>query len=499
MLAKGAAGAAAAAVLLVCSLPSCSTFFASPPALSSPALLVGGVGKRTGLARGLVPTPALFPVCFRPVVPGQWQRRSSRPPVWTDANVAALSQAASASDDASADQEEDEEEKAEAVRQAQAQAFFQAPGLTIRDISSMTVPQLKDELRERGLKVGGNKGELLQRLNDAIDGKIASPGPVKTSLGRDTSAATRSRSVRSSGAPSLTPKKTGGGLKLKEGERLPVAEPMAKRALDSTMKRIFVRGIPFRASPRDVAMTLEDAFGPVIKLEGMTLEGRATGRAWVTFENSEIAKAAVEEARIEMDNRPIFFSPPWSLAARQALREMSEVAAYDADVAGTNSAPSFGMQQPGAYNQGYDQRQQMPMTAPANEPDVGEEEDDERGGRTLFVGRVPLDAQEEDIRSALEEMGEVEKIFMGRVSQKNPASDFAGYAHVVMKDMAGITSAINTPITIRSQRVRVDRAVDGAKEAREERYPLEQQVRILTRLLLFVRVLSRLFLRKGCW
>jgi hypothetical protein len=30
-----------------------------------------------------------------------------------------------------------------------------------------------------------------------------------------------------------------------------------------------------------------------------------------------------------MDNRPIFFSPPWSLAARQALREMAEIAAYE--------------------------------------------------------------------------------------------------------------------------------------------------------------------------
>lgn len=463
MLARRAAGADAVLLLVVCGLPSCSTFFASPPALATPASLVGAAP-----ARGL-PTPALFPAFFRPVLPGQWGRRSIRSQVMTDTNVVALSQAAS-DESASADEEE-----AEAERKAQAEAFFQAPGLTIRDISSMTVPQLKDELRERGLKVGGNKGELLKRLSDAIDGKIASSGPVKTSLGRDTSAAPSSRAVRFAGAPSPTPKKTGGGLKLRDGERLPVAEPMPKRALDNTMQRIFVRGIPFRASPRDVAMTLEDAFGPVIKLEGMTLDGRATGRAWVTFENAEIAKAAVEEARIEMDNRPIFFSPPWSLAARQALREMSEVAAYAADVAGT-SAPTFGMQQPGAYNQGYDQRQQMPMTALPNESDMGEEEEDERGGRTLFVGRVPLDAQEQDIRSALEEMGEVEKIFMGWAQQKNPASDFAGYAHVVMKNMMGITSAINTPITIKGERVRVDRAVDGAKEAREERYPLEQQV-----------------------
>ena len=58
----------------------------------------------------------------------------------------------------------------------QGETFFQAPGLTLRDISSMTVPQLKDELRERGIKCGGKKGELLQRLTDAMEGRIVSRG-----------------------------------------------------------------------------------------------------------------------------------------------------------------------------------------------------------------------------------------------------------------------------------------------------------------------------------
>ena len=35
--------------------------------------------------------------------------------------------------------------------------------------------------------------------------------------------------------------------------------------------------------------------------------------------------------------------------------------------------------------------------------------------------------------------------------------------------------AISTPVFIKGERVRIDRAVDGTKETREERYPLDQQ------------------------
>lgn len=37
----------------------------------------------------------------------------------------------------------------------------------IEDYSSMTIPQLKEILREKGLKLGGNKADLLQRLMDS--------------------------------------------------------------------------------------------------------------------------------------------------------------------------------------------------------------------------------------------------------------------------------------------------------------------------------------------
>ena len=35
-----------------------------------------------------------------------------------------------------------------------------------KELSSLTVPQLKEMLRERGLKVGGRKAELIERLSE---------------------------------------------------------------------------------------------------------------------------------------------------------------------------------------------------------------------------------------------------------------------------------------------------------------------------------------------
>jgi len=88
---------------------------------------------------------------------------------------------------------------------------------------------------------------------------------------------------------------------------------------------------------------------------------------------------------------------------------------------------------------------------------------------------VPLDAEEDDIRAGLEEMGGVERVYMGRANKRDPQSEFAGYAHVVMKDIAGVTKAISSPVFMRGERVRIDRAQDGAKDQREERYPLEER------------------------
>ena len=216
--------------------------------------------------------------------------------------------------------------RANDLSDTEAVTFFEAPELTMRDIATMTVPQLKEELRERGLRVGGKKDELLQRLQDAIDGKITAP--VTTLRGGRATAAANSKSHAASAGKSAKVKVgSGSGIRLAEGERLPVAPPMEKvMQMDSSVRRIFVRGLPFRASPRDVASILEDAFGRVESLEGMTLNGRSTGRAWVTFQHASTAMEAVAEHTIELDGRPIHFSPPWSLASRQALREMAEVA-----------------------------------------------------------------------------------------------------------------------------------------------------------------------------
>ena len=241
-------------------------------------------------------------------------------PKWPNLAVA-LNQAASGGD---GPREEGAKEvvRANDLSDTEAVTFFEAPELTMRDIATMTVPQLKEELRERGLRVGGKKDELLQRLQDAIDGKITAP--VTTLRGGRASGKSRAASAGNSAKVKVG---SGSGIRLAEGERLPVAPPMEKvMQMDSSVRRIFVRGLPFRASPRDVASILEDAFGRVESLEGMTLSGRSTGRAWVTFEHASTAMEAVAEHTIELDGRPIHFSPPWSLASRQALREMAEVA-----------------------------------------------------------------------------------------------------------------------------------------------------------------------------
>ena len=46
------------------------------------------------------------------------------------------------------------------------------------EYETMTVPELKDLLRERGLKVGGNKSELIARLLDNEDSDDTEPTPV---------------------------------------------------------------------------------------------------------------------------------------------------------------------------------------------------------------------------------------------------------------------------------------------------------------------------------
>ena len=378
--------------------------------------------------------------------------------------------------------------RANDLSDTEAVTFFEAPELTMRDIATMTVPQLKEELRERGLRVGGKKDELLQRLQDAIDGKITAP--VTTLRGGRASGKSRAASAGKSAKVKVG---SGSGIRLAEGERLPVAPPMEKvMQMDSSVRRIFVRGLPFRASPRDVASILEDAFGRVESLEGMTLSGRSTGRAWVTFEHASTAMEAVAEHTIELDGRPIHFSPPWSLASRQALREMAEVVPCYVYILGCNllcvhtrrcgrwpRSPSVTICY--VYTSGarhisglhlfahaqvadYEAELRAPSAAaaarslarddraisadyapaPGGADEDGQDAGEEQGGRTVFVGRIPSDATEEDVVNALAEMGEVEKCYMG--NHKTPHLPFPGYAHVVMKDEAGVVRAINTPV-----------------------------------------------------
>eukprot|EP00518_Triparma_eleuthera_P019168 CAMPEP_0197552332 /NCGR_PEP_ID=MMETSP1320-20131121/5871_1 /TAXON_ID=91990 /ORGANISM="Bolidomonas sp., Strain RCC2347" /LENGTH=105 /DNA_ID=CAMNT_0043112911 /DNA_START=75 /DNA_END=388 /DNA_ORIENTATION=+ len=43
------------------------------------------------------------------------------------------------------------------------------------NLESLTVPVLKDQLRSLGLKVSGNKGELISRLSEAENRPLAAP------------------------------------------------------------------------------------------------------------------------------------------------------------------------------------------------------------------------------------------------------------------------------------------------------------------------------------
>jgi len=88
--------------------------------------------------------------------------------------------------------------------------------------------------------------------------------------------------------------------------------------------QVFVRGIPFRARPLDVVELFEEHCGVVTRVEGMFHAGRASGRAWVTFEEPAAAAAALGFDRQQMDGRFIEVYPPWSRPARQALRQVTE-------------------------------------------------------------------------------------------------------------------------------------------------------------------------------
>ena len=48
------------------------------------------------------------------------------------------------------------------------------------EYDKLTVPELKELLRERGLKVGGNKSELIARLQDNPGSEEAESVPVES-------------------------------------------------------------------------------------------------------------------------------------------------------------------------------------------------------------------------------------------------------------------------------------------------------------------------------
>ena len=83
------------------------------------------------------------------------------------------------------------------------------------DIQAMTVQQLKDELKARGLRVGGTKPELTARLLEALDKKEAPGAP------EDAESVNAVFSITSSGSEAKKKKKDLGRLLALSGAVLP--------------------------------------------------------------------------------------------------------------------------------------------------------------------------------------------------------------------------------------------------------------------------------------
>ena len=115
-------------VLLACSLHACSTFFA-------PILL---------------PPPPRSPGPVKHFQHSHLSVRRAALGAGFEAGTALRQATTAASESESADEDD-------AALEAEAQAFFQAAGLSIRDIASMTVPQLKTSCASGGSRLGATK------------------------------------------------------------------------------------------------------------------------------------------------------------------------------------------------------------------------------------------------------------------------------------------------------------------------------------------------------
>ncbi|KAJ1485161.1 hypothetical protein T484DRAFT_1794768 [Baffinella frigidus] len=273
--------------------------------------------------------------------------------------------------------------------------------------------------------------------------------------------------------------------------------------------QVFVRGIPFRARPLDVVELFEGGGSPsarppldvvelfeencgvVTRVEGMFHAGRASGRAWVTFEDPIAATKALGFDRQEMDGRFIEVYPPWSRPARQALRQVTEGQGGGTedreprrDDRGSDrfeprgGARGRGMER-GGFREGGDRgrgdrggargdRGGRDLYAASGYGAASRSRDEERGpnppSKSVFIGRVPRTAGQMDFEDALAPYAGIDSIRLGMKD-----GEFQGYAHVdfVSEEAASAADAGNFEIAgkevagnfeIAGKEVRVDYA-----------------------------------------
>ena len=378
----------------------------------------------------------------------------------------------------------------------------EAPGAldeTVKSVEQMTVGELKEALKARGLKVGGNKPDLVQRLQVAMSGISSSltdtpdaaaakevsgdvltvgemkeePGQVEKEVeGENEEEEEAAFTQVEAGSFTISADLSAAGVdtgefdevmtRAEDDEQEQVRGPRSYTTASSDVReslqpspdmiQVFVRGIPFKARPMDLVHFFEDKAGTVTRIEGMFFNGRASGRAWVTFEEPAFAFKALTLDQAEMDGRTIEVYPPDSRPARQALRLVTEGQGqpYSADRR-TSTGRFYSLDESGRCIHDHHLVVKKCLTilpriiifvhgiagGIIGRFDSGRFSERQEKSKTLFVGKLPLTCEREDVAQAIDFWAGVENIRMGFRN-----GEFAGYAHVDFEDADAAEAAM---------------------------------------------------------